>query len=157
MKRAIKTGVSFGLSSVVLTVLGSVVGINATTSSKLAVIGAVVMIAIADAVSDSLAIHISEESDKNNTNKQVWRSTFATLITKFIVAITFVIPVIFLPLNQAILVDIIWGLILMTGISYYIAKEQKKPAWKVIGEHVGIGIIIILVTNFIGGRIGNAF
>lgn len=148
---------SFGLSSVVLTVLGSVVGINATTSSKLAVIGAVVMIAIADAVSDSLAIHISEESDKNNTNKQVWRSTFATLITKFIVAITFVIPVIFLPLNQAILVDIIWGLILMTGISYYIAKEQKKPAWKVIGEHVGIGIIIILVTNFIGGRIGNAF
>lgn len=157
MKRAIKTGVSFGLSSVVLTVLGSVVGINATTSSKLAVIGAVVMIAIADAVSDSLAIHISEESDKNNTNKQVWRSTFATLITKFIVAITFVIPVIFLPLNQAILVDIIWGLILMTGISYYIAKEQKKPAWKVIGEHVGIGIIIILVTNFIGGQIGNAF
>ena len=148
---------SFGLSSVVLTVLGSVVGINATTSSKLAVIGAVVMIAIADAVSDSLAIHISEESDKNNTNKQVWRSTFATLITKFIVAITFVIPVIFLPLNQAILVDIIWGLILMTGISYYIAKEQKKPAWKVIGEHVGIGIIIILVTNFIGGQIGNAF
>lgn len=157
MKRAVKTGVSFGLSSVVLTVLGSVVGINASTSSRLAVIGAIAMIAIADAVSDSLAIHISEESDENNSDEQVWTSTFATLITKFIIAITFVVPVIFLTLNQAILVDIIWGFILITGISYYIAKEQKKTAWKVIGEHVGIGILIVVVTNFVGGWIGNTF
>lgn len=157
MERALKTGISFGLSSVVITILGSIVGINASTASRLAVIGVIIMIAIADAGSDALGIHISEESDKNNTSKQVWISTISTLVTKFLVAITFLVPVLLLPLNQAIIYDIVWGFILIFGISFYIAYEQKKNATHVIAEHVGIAIAIVIITNYVGGWIGSTF
>lgn len=157
MKRALKTGISFGLSSVVLTLLGTVVGINASTASRLAVIGAIVMIGIADAASDALGIHISEESDEKNTTRQVWISTISTFITKFIIAGTFVVPVIVLPLRQAVIAEIVWGFILITATSYYIAREQKKSPLKVIGEHVGIAVVVVIVTNYLGEWIGATF
>jgi len=60
MKESIKTGISFGLASGVITTLGLMTGLNAGTKSELAVIGGILVIAIADALSDSVGIHISE-------------------------------------------------------------------------------------------------
>lgn len=157
MQRALKTGISFGLSSVVITILGSMVGINASTKSRLAVIGVIIMIAIADAGSDALAIHISEESDKNNTNRQIWISTISAFVTKSLVAITFIVPVLLLPLTEAIIAAIIWGLLLLTGISYYIAYEQKKSIVNTVGEHIILAIIIITISNYAGVLIHKIF
>lgn len=157
MQKALKAGISFGLSSVVITTLGSIVGINASTRSRLAVIGVIIMIAIADGGSDALAIHISEESDKNNSGRQVWITTLSAFITKFILAVTFIVPIVLLPLRNAIIVDIIWGLFLIVGISYYIAREQKKSILGTVGEHLGIAIAIIVVSHYAGEWINATF
>ena len=55
MKQSLKTGFSFGLTSGVITTLGLMVGLNAGTHSRLAVIGGIVTIAVADALSDALS------------------------------------------------------------------------------------------------------
>ena len=55
-------------------------------------------IAIADAFSDALGIHVAEESKNIHTTRQIWDATLATFMTKFFFSLTFVIPVIFLPL-----------------------------------------------------------
>jgi len=60
MRHSITTGFSFGLTSGVITTLGLLVGLNSGTHSKLVVIGGILTIAIADAFSDALGIHISE-------------------------------------------------------------------------------------------------
>ncbi len=39
MKHSIKTGVSFGLTSGIITTLGLMVGLNSSTHSRIAVIG----------------------------------------------------------------------------------------------------------------------
>ncbi|HID20408.1 MAG TPA: hypothetical protein EYP28_05685, partial [Methanophagales archaeon] len=62
MKHSLKIGFSFGLTSAIITTLGLMVGLHSGTHSKLVVIGGVLTIAIADAFSDALGIHISEES-----------------------------------------------------------------------------------------------
>ena len=62
MKRAVTTGVSFGLTSGTITTLGLIVGLHAGTHSRLAVIGGILTIAVADALSDALGMHIAEES-----------------------------------------------------------------------------------------------
>ena len=54
MREAFRTGASFGLTSGVLTTLGLIVGLYAGTHSKLAVMGGIFTIAIADALSDAL-------------------------------------------------------------------------------------------------------
>ena len=92
MKLAIKKGVGFGLTSGVITTLGLIIGLNAGTHSKMIIIAGILTIAIADAFSDALGIHVSEESQKDTTNKEIWASTISTFFSKLIIALTFLIP-----------------------------------------------------------------
>lgn len=150
MSLSIKKGVSFGLTSGVITTLGMIVGVNASTSSRLAVIAAIVAIAIADAFSDAVAMHVSEESEGAHTRKDVWEATIATFLTKFIFAMTFVIPIWFLALDIAVLVDIIWGLLIMTVFNIFLARSQEERVVRVVLEHLTIAIIVILITYITG-------
>ena len=76
MKHSLKVGFSFGLTSGIITTLGLLTGLDSSTNSKLVVIGGVLTIAIADAFSDVLGIHISEESENKHTSREIWESTF---------------------------------------------------------------------------------
>ena len=59
MNRAVKTGISFGITSGIITTLGLMVGLANGTGSRLIVIGGILIIAIADSFSDALGIHVS--------------------------------------------------------------------------------------------------
>jgi VIT1/CCC1 family predicted Fe2+/Mn2+ transporter len=142
-------GVSFGVTSGVITTLGLMIGIDAGTSSSFAVMLAVITIAFADSLSDSLGIHISEESEKNSM-KKIWKATFATFISKFFFTMTFIIPLLLFDLNTAMIISIIYGLSLITMISCIIAKKQKENKLSVIIEHVSITILVIIVSYFVG-------
>ena len=150
MKASFKTGLSFGLTSGVITTLGLMVGLHSGTHSRTVVIGGIVTIAVADALSDALGIHIAEESKNNGGVSEIWESTIATFVAKFLVALTFVVPVLLLPLKDAMTVSVVWGLTLLSVLSYLLARAQQIPAWKVIVEHVVIGISVIAITHFVG-------
>ena len=150
MKHSLKVGFSFGLTSAIITTLGLMVGLYSGTHSKLVVIGGIVTIAIADAFSDALGIHISEESENKHTTREVWESTITTFITKFVFAMTFIVPVLMFSLAIAIIVSVVWGLSLLGIFSFYMAKEQKIKPWKVISEHLLIAIIVIVITHYVG-------
>jgi VIT1/CCC1 family predicted Fe2+/Mn2+ transporter len=150
MRSSIKTGIGFGLTSGIITTLGLIVGLSSGTHSKIVVIGGVLTIAVADSLSDSLGIHISEESKGSNNLKNIWVATISTFLSKFIFALSFVIPVLFLDLSLAVVVSIIWGLLLLGGFSYYIALENGDNVWSVIGEHLLIAVLVIVATHYIG-------
>jgi VIT1/CCC1 family predicted Fe2+/Mn2+ transporter len=150
LKQSIKTGLSFGLTSGIITTLGLMVGLHSGTHSQKIVMSGILVIAIADAFSDALGIHISEESDHQVNTKEVWESTISTFLSKFIIALTFIIPVLFLELSLAIIVSVIWGLFLIAIISFYIAKEQNQRPHLVILEHLFITVLVIIITYYIG-------
>jgi len=150
LKQSLKTGFGFGLTSGIITTLGLMVGLEAGTNSKMIVIGGILTIAIADAFSDALGIHMSQESINKFSFKSIWEATFATFMAKFFVALTFVIPVLYFPLITAVLVSIIWGLSLLAIFSYYLSRIEKIKAWHVIGEHLGIAILVIAITHVVG-------
>lgn len=156
-KHSVIIGLSFGLTSGIITTLGLMVGLNAGTQSRLAVIGGILTIAIADAFSDALGIHVSEESEHKHTPKEIWISTFSTFVSKFIFSLTFIIPVLFLGLSMAIAVSVVWGLLALSIFSYVMAKEQKENTFKVIGEHLTIAIVVIVITNYTGIWIARVF
>jgi len=97
-----------------------------------------------------LGIHISEESETIHSKKEIWESTLSTFLSKFIFALTFVIPVLLLKLSTAILFSIIWGMFLLSILSFYLAKDQKIKPWSVIGEHLIITLIVITLTHYFG-------
>jgi len=150
IKDSLRTGISFGLTSAVITTLGLMVGLHSGTGSRLAVLGGVLTIAIADAFSDALGIHVSEESENVHTTGQVWAATLSTLISKSGFALTFVLPILLLPLSTAVIVSLVWGLLALTVLSYFMARTQGERPWKIIGEHVLIAVLVIAITHFVG-------
>ncbi len=157
MKHSLKTGFSFGLTSGIITTLGLMVGLHSGTHSKLVVIGGILTIAIADAFSDALGIHISEESENKHTTKEIWESTISTFLSKFVFALTFIVFLLLFRVSTAIIVSIIWGLSLLGIFSFYIAKEQKAKPWKVVMEHLIIVLVVIVITHCVGDWIGSTF
>jgi len=157
MQHSLKVGLSFGLTSGVITTLGLMVGLEAGTSSRLAVIGGVLTIAIADAASDALGIHISEESENVHSTKEIWTSTLATFVAKALFASIFIIPVLAFELGIAILVSIAIGLLIIGTASYTMARQQKEKPWKVIGEHVIVMVGVLVATHFLGKWIAVTF
>ncbi len=149
MKGSFLRGLSFGLTSAVITTLGLLIGLYVSTNSRLAVISGIIIIAIADALSDSLGMHLSVESE-GKSNKEIWESTFSTLFSKFIFAITFIVPFLFLAMNIAVLLDLVWGFVLITAISVYLAKRENVSSLKVVFEHLFLAIITILLAQLVG-------
>lgn len=150
-------GFSFGLTSGIITTLGLMVGLHAGTRSKLVVLGGILTIAIADALSDALGIHISEESENKHTTREIWEATGSTFFSKFIFALTFIVPVLLFELSTAIVISIIWGFSLLSILSFSIAKEQGTRPWRVVAEHLIVALVVIVVTHYVGHWIASAF
>lgn len=156
MKHSVKVGVSFGLTSAVITTLGLMVGLDATTGSKLAVIGGILIIAVADALSDALGIHISEESENKHSKKEIWASTISTFLSKFFCGISFIFPIILFPLEIAVKINIMYGLFLLSVFSYYITDRKNKKL-NVVLEHLCIAIFVLIFSYYFGIFIKNVF
>ncbi|MDI3543929.1 MAG: vacuolar iron transporter family protein [Candidatus Woesearchaeota archaeon] len=154
MKLSIKRGFSFGLTSGIITTLGLIVGLNSSTSSILVVISGILVIAIADSMSDALGIHMSVESENKSSTKEIWESTIATFLSKFLFALSFIVPFLFLQLSHAIIISVIWGLGLIAIFSYYMAKQENIKPYRAILEHLVIAIIVIITTHYVGEWIG---
>jgi VIT1/CCC1 family predicted Fe2+/Mn2+ transporter len=126
------------------------VGLHSGTHSKVVVLAGILTIATADAFSDALGIHISEEAENAHTVKQIWAATMATFLAKFLFALSFAVPVLLLPLSMAILVSLVWGISILAILSYAMARSQRKAPWKIVGEHILIALVVIGITHWVG-------
>jgi vacuolar iron transporter family protein len=157
MRESVKRGISFGLTSGIITTLGLMMGLNAGTGLKLAVIGGVLTIAIADAFSDSLGIHIAEESSKRNGHRAIWEATISTFFTKFFVAASFIVALLVFELSLAIKINLLWGFILLVVFNFILARRRNENPWIVVSEHVLIAAVVVTITFFIGKGIALYF
>lgn len=153
MKSSLKIGICFGITSGIITTLGLMMGLESGTNSKLVVLGGIFTIAIADAFSDALGIHISEESQAGSTTRHVWEATISTFLAKFLFALTFTIPVMTLPLSTAMIVSIIWGLSVLCTLTYVTSRAAKEKPWNPIFEHLLTAVVVITITHFVGDLI----
>ena len=157
MKHSWKVGLCFGLTSGIITTLGLMMGLYSGTHNRVIVIGGILTIALADSLSDALGIHISEESENTHTAKEIWESTISCLFCKFVVASSFIVPVLLIELELAVLISIIYGLLLLSILSFNIGKEQKTKTWAVISEHLIVAVIVIAAAYYIGYFINTTF
>ena len=152
-----RTGLFFGATSGVITTIGLIVGLNSGTRSITAVLGGILVIAVADAMSDALGIHLAEESDPETDHGHVWAATIMTFVTKFVFSISFAVPLLLLPLGPAVIASVIWGLFVIIVLSYFLARSQDDSPVFIIGEHLAIAIVVVVVSHYIGVLVGNTF
>jgi VIT1/CCC1 family predicted Fe2+/Mn2+ transporter len=150
------TRFSFGATSAIITCLAFIIGLSKSGNPKLSIIGSLLVIAIADNISDTLGIHIYQESDLKKSDV-VRRNTFYNFLTRLFVILIFILLVLLLPVEYAIIFSIVWGLSLLTVLSYFIAKEQEINPYNAIFKHISIAVLVIIVSNFLSEWLMNIF
>ncbi len=150
------TRFSFGATSAIITCLAFIISLGKISNAKYPIIGSLLVIAIADNISDSLGIHIYQESDAKRS-EVVRISTFLNFLTRFFVIFIFILFVLFLPLLYASILSILWGFSLLVILSYYISRERKVNPYKAITEHVLIAVVVVIASNFLSEWIMNVF
>jgi len=148
---------SYGITSSVVTSLALIVGLDGITNPKMSIIGALLLIAVADNISDSLGIHIYRESAHSKTKNNIKVYTFSNFLTRLSITLLFVLLVMFLPIQYAILSSMILGLSLLSVLSYLIAINQKTNPYLQILQHVGVAIVVMITSHFVGQTIINIF
>ena len=142
-------GFSFGVTSGTITTLGIMIGLYSSTQSVLAVIGGIIAVAVADGFSDAMGIHVSEESEGKHTKGEIWEATLATFFTKLLYTMTFIIAIVLLPIGTAIVVNVVYGLLVLALFSYYLGKKDGGGL-QMVFEHVAIAVAVIVITYYVG-------
>ncbi|MBL7150665.1 VIT1/CCC1 transporter family protein, partial [Candidatus Microgenomates bacterium] len=96
-------------------------------------------------------------SQNRHSSRSIWEATIATFLSKLVFALTFIAPILFFELSEAILISVVWGLSILSIFSFIIAKQQKENPWKVVIEHLVIGLVVVLITDFVGDWIAVVF
>jgi len=148
------TKFSFGTTSAVVTSLAFVVGLSGT--SKPTIILSLLVFAVADNISDSLGIHIFQESDLKNA-RVIRVSTFSNFFTRLSLVLIFVLIVAFLPIDYAVIASLIYGMSALSVLSHLIARERKSSVYTSIFWHVSIAILVIAVSYVLRVWITNFF
>ena len=150
-------GFGFGTASGVITTLGMIVGLYSSSAARLAIIGGIFTVSVADALSDALGEHISEESKRHPLAKDVRNITISTFVSKLIIGLSFVIPFVLLPVFHAVLISILYSSLVLVLLSLRIAKRTKQNRYEVITEHLLVGFAVVIITFFLGKWVETAF
>ncbi len=148
------TRISFGSASAIITNMALITGLSSAVNAKVGIIDGLFVIAIADNLSDSLGIHIFQESEGQNS-RNVWISTFTNFVSRLIVSLGFVIIVALLPLNIAILASLVYGLAVLSLVSRAVAERKRVAPLPIIVEHAAVALVIVLLSKYLGGLIVN--
>jgi vacuolar iron transporter family protein len=150
------TKFSFGSTSAIITNIALIIGLNTAANAKLAIIGSLLVIGLADNFSDSLGIHIYQESE-GLAKKDVWILTFTNFFSRLIISLGFILIILFFPLSLAVIFSLIYGLLVLSAVSYLIALDRKMSIRFTILEHLIIAIVVIILSKFLGAIIVSKF
>jgi hypothetical protein len=140
---------SFGSTAAIVTSVGLIVGFGAATVSRPALVSALFSVAFADNISDSLSIHIYQESE-NLEERAAFRATVTNFFARLPIALSFVSLVLLLPRRLVSLASALWGLLLLGTLPYVLARARKvRPLWEIL-THFGVAVLIVLVSRTLG-------
>ena len=148
-QRLYETRFSFGATAAIITNRALIFGLRTGEHAKLSIIGGMLIIAIADNISDSIGIHIYQESECLDI-RETWISTFTNFLSRLLVSSTFIALVVFLPLGLSVVLSLVWGLLLLGYMSYKIAKDKQMHPFSAVVEHIAIAAAVILASNYVG-------
>lgn len=140
---------SIGTTAAVMTSMALVAGLAVSPATKATTITGLLIVAVADNVSDSFGIHVLKESE-GASRREVNTSTFGNFTVRLVVAMTFVAIVYFLALTAALVVSSIWGMLILGVLSYAIARGAGTSPTSSIIRHLLIAMAVILGSWFVG-------
>jgi vacuolar iron transporter family protein len=148
------TKFSFGSTSAIITNIALIIGLDSAINAKIAIIGSLLVMALADNISDTLGIHMYQESE-GLSRKKVWLLTLTNFLSRFVTSLGFIAIIVIFPLQIAVILSLVYGLTILSTVSYLIAKSRNIHPWTSISEHLIIAVIVIILSRLAGRLILN--
>ena len=139
----------FGGTSAIITILALIVGLDASANARVNIIVSILLIAVADNISDCLGIHIYQEAE-GLTAKELLVSFLTNFTTRFCISVLFVLLVLILPLRWAVISSLILGFFLLSSISCLIARDKGANPYSTVGTHIVVAAAVILASHILG-------
>jgi len=145
---------SFGATSAVTSSLALMVGLSQLQVPKIGLIGALLILGLADNIADSLGIHIYSESKSKGHTKL---NTATNYLARLGITLLIIVFVVLLPFPYALTASVITGLLVIAVLSYFIAKEHSLDARRVVAEHLAVAALVLVVSQLVGSSIRELF
>jgi len=145
------TQFAFGSTAAIMTSMALIVGLSSASSGKASVVGSLLIIAVADNLSDTFGIHIYEEC--RTEEAQAVRTSVSNYLTRLFVGCSFVALVVVLPLGTARWASVVWGAFLLSVMSYLIAKAKSIKLMPEVAKHLLGAAAVIVLSQLIGSLI----
>ena len=146
----------FGSSAAIITDVSLIVGLGSAQAGKGPILAGLLTIAVADNISDSLGIHMYKESEGYGQRLSL-RSTILNFLSRLLTSVTFIAIVVVLPTAQAVYVGLVWGLLLISLISYLISRSNHQSPVREVAIHVITALAVIVLSRFLGHEIAKLF
>ncbi|MFA6339164.1 MAG: hypothetical protein WCW87_03855 [Candidatus Paceibacterota bacterium] len=143
---------SIGATAAITTSMGLIAGLTQGDNAKIGIITGLLIVAIADNISDSLGIHIYKESEGASI-KDIDSYTYGNFAVRLFITFTFVLIVLLFSSYTAFIISSIWGLILLASLSYLISKNKKTNPLREIVFHLVVALIVIAGSKLLGNLI----
>ncbi len=141
--------ISYGGTAAVVTSMALVNGLVAADTTKPVIASALLIAALADNLSDSLSIHIYQESEQLN-KKDTFAGTLTNFLARFLCGVSFVLLVWIFPLPHVAIAALVWGAALLATLTYLVAREREVQPIPEVVKHLLIAAIVITVSMVIG-------
>jgi hypothetical protein len=143
---------SFGSTSAIVTSMGVIIGLGAATARTATIVSSLLIFAVADNISDSLSIHMYQEAEKLD-ERSAFRATLTNFVARLLITLSFVMIAMLLAYPYAGIVALVWGFLLLIGLSYALAMERRVSPMAEIGKHLGVAVLVIAASRVIGSWI----
>ena len=143
------TRASYGGTAAIVTSMGLMVGLTAGRDARAAIVARLLVIAVADNLSDSLAIHMYQESENLEVHS-AFRATVFNFVARLLIGSSFVVLALFLPFGLLVPVGLAWGLFLLGTITYQLARQRQANPLSEVAKHLALAAAVIVMSRIIG-------
>ena len=127
----------------------TVVGLGEATVDRATIVGSLLILALADNLTDALGVHIYQESERL-PERDAFRTTVANFLTRLLLSGSFVVLVLVTrpPYTQPL--SVAWGFVLLAALSYRIARVRGVHPLTEIAKHCAVALAVIASSAAIG-------
>lgn len=140
---------SFGAVSAIVTSVGLIVGFGAAEISKPTIVAGLLIVGLADNLTDALSIHVYQESEKLE-ERAAFRATLGNFATRLFVSLSFVMLVIGFSSVSAIVASLTWGFLLLMGLTWLVARSRQASVLSETLKHLAVAAVVIAVSRITG-------
>jgi hypothetical protein len=144
--------VSFGTTAAIVTNMGLIAGLHAATANRATILGSLLIIAVADNLTDSLGVHVYQEAERLAA-REAFRTTVTNFLARLLISLSFIALTGLLPPRLLITAAVAWGLGLLATLSFLLARARGVAAGPEIVKHCAVALIVLALSRAIGAWI----